>query len=62
MSYVVVMSCHVALEQLDLSQNYITGTLPASIGNLSRLELFNLGKNGFTDIGKCEDEPGDMYQ
>ena len=43
-----------ALEYLDLSANYLTGTLPASIGNLTNLRLLNLGKNGFTDLGLCE--------
>jgi hypothetical protein len=40
------------LEFLDLGGNYITGTLPETLGNMTRLRLFNIGKNGFTDLGK----------
>jgi hypothetical protein len=42
-----------ALEYLDLGSNYITGTLPESLGNLASLRLINLGKNGWTDKNKC---------
>lgn len=33
--------------------NYITGTLPPELGQLSQLQQLNLGKNGFTDMGLC---------
>jgi hypothetical protein len=43
---------YAALEFLDLGGNYITGTLPETLGNMTRLRLLNIGKNGFTDLGK----------
>lgn len=40
------------LQYLDLSANYIIGTLPSTLGNMASLRLLNLGKNGFTDLGQ----------
>jgi hypothetical protein len=49
---------HVPGEPLTLNLrmhagNYITGTLPPELGQLSQLQQLNLGKNGFTDMGLC---------
>jgi hypothetical protein len=42
------------LQYLDLSANYIIGTLPSTLGDMASLRLLNLGKNGFTDLGQGE--------
>jgi hypothetical protein len=34
-----------------LAGNYLDGTLPTELGDLSNLRVLNLGKNGFTDVG-----------
>jgi hypothetical protein len=36
---------------LLLAGNYLDGTIPAELGDLSNLRVINLGKNGFTDVG-----------
>jgi hypothetical protein len=37
-----------------LAGNYLDGTIPAELGELSNLRVLNLGKNGFTDVGLGE--------
>ncbi|KAG1348062.1 putative LRR receptor-like serine/threonine-protein kinase [Cocos nucifera] len=50
-------TCHIT--QLDLSQNYLTGPLPAFIGNLTELQYFTVGTNALSgtipkELGKLQ--------
>ncbi|XP_058089163.1 probable LRR receptor-like serine/threonine-protein kinase At1g56140 isoform X3 [Magnolia sinica] len=46
------------LTNLDVSENYMTGPLPASIGNLTNLTSLNIGSNNFT--GSLPPELGNL--